>query len=77
MSDYEIDGDAVARAPLAKTTALLFQFQHGTVQRQNFETVLRVIAVRLIAGSTPEGMTPEDAFRRGRDLLTLLRSSAQ
>ncbi|RJG00332.1 hypothetical protein [Noviherbaspirillum sedimenti] len=76
MSAHEIDGDALARAPLAEVTALLFKTTYGTPLRQNFEAVLRVVAVQLIAGLTPEDMAPDDAFRRGRDLLALLRSSA-
>ena len=69
-----IDGDALARAPLSELENMLDESPPGSNLRKDLAAVFRVVAVCLIAGEVPEGMTTVDSVCKGRDLLALLNS---
>ncbi len=75
--NQEIDGDAIARAPLEEIKDMLRQSEPGSSMRESVSAVIRTVAVHLIAGAVPDGMTSKEAVSRGRDMLALLQSSAQ
>lgn len=77
MNEYNIDGDAIARAPLAEIKSARNRMAPGSTLRSSFNDVLRLIAVQLISGDVPEGMTPKEAVRQGRNILALLQSDCE
>jgi len=68
----DIDGEALARAPLTTLENTLNEFEAGSSLRTAFASVLRFVAVQLIAGAVPDGMNARESVRRGCDLLALL-----
>lgn len=69
---HNIDGGALARAPLIEIENLIGRTLPGSNLRHDVKKVIGTLAGQLIAGTVPDGMTAADAFRRGRDLLALL-----
>lgn len=76
MSDgvYEIDGDALARTPLPELIAMLGETPPRSAVRNSLRAVIRVVAVHMIGGATPGGMTGQESVRRARELLQLLNT---
>ncbi|MGV8893181.1 MAG: hypothetical protein ACOH2K_09635 [Burkholderiaceae bacterium] len=68
----DIDGDALARAPLVEIENAICKLQPGSTLRRSFEAVVGTVAVELIAGTVPDGVSAAGASRRGCDLLALL-----
>lgn len=76
--DFSIDASDLMFVPLHCLEELVFGFDAGALGSGLFLDVIRYVAVMMICGmEAPKEMTPEQAFRRGMDMLTILRAHAQ
>ncbi len=74
---YEIDGDALANTPLAELSAMLDATPAGSTVRNSLLAVVRIVAVHMLAGSVPRGMTARSSVRRARELLEFLHGARE
>ena len=69
---YQIDGDSLANTPLPELADMLAETPAGSTLRASFRAVVRVVAVHMLGGAVPHGMTARESSVRARELLELL-----
>ena len=74
-TEHEVDGGALARTPLSDVYNTLVETPVNSTLRKSLRDVIRVVAVSLLAGAVPDGLSAREALTRGRDLLALLQGA--